>query len=329
MSSAVSQDQPNHEVCLPASDGPSFSVVIPAYNREGTLERCIQSALDQSHAPREILVVDDGSTDRSAELAAAFGGIVRVILQPNGGAPSARNHGVRDAHFEWIAFLDSDDYWEPDHLKRMAQAIVGTQGRAEFYFCNIQMAQNEGGMPQWERADFSISGDYQMLENGTEWVVRHRIPMMLQASVFHRKRLVAAGCLLEELPTRDDTHVFLRHGLRGGVCAVNYVGCQQTSDDQSGERLTTTISNKTLRYWQCSVTLWSDLIEGEPRMDSAARKVLQGRLAVSHLRAARLSLRGGSFGSFLMHFCKGFAADPGSALRTIVARTGLAKAPSA
>ncbi|MFT7677149.1 MAG: glycosyltransferase involved in cell wall biosynthesis [Planctomycetota bacterium] len=329
MSRTVSQDQQDHEVCLPAGDGPRFSVVIPAYNREGTIERCIQSALDQSHAPMEILVVDDGSKDRTAELSASFGSVVRVISKANGGAPSARNHGVREARGEWIAFLDSDDYWEPDHLRRMAQAIVGTEGRAEFYFSNIHMAENEGGRPQWERARFSIPGEYQMLEDGTEWVVRHRIPMMLQASVFHRKRLVDAGCLLENLHMRDDTHVFLRHGMRGCVCAVNYIGCQQTSDDQSDVRLTTAFSNKTLKYWLCSVTMWSDLIAGEPRMDSAARKVLKSRLAVSHMRAARLSASGGAFGGFLAHFCKGMAADPISALRTLAARVGLAKAPQA
>lgn len=329
MNRAMSQEQQGDEVYLPPGDGLNFSVVIPAYNREATLERCIQSALDQSHKPLEILVVDDGSKDRTAELAAGFGGVVRVIQQANAGAPSARNHGVREARGEWIAFLDSDDYWEPLHLQRMAQAIAGTQGRAEFYFSNIHMAENEGGRPQWGRAGFSIQGDYQMLENGTEWVVRHRIPMMLQASVFHRKRLVAAGCLLETLRMRDDTHVFLRHGLRGSVCAVNYIGCQQTSDDQSADRLTTAFSNKTLRYWLCSVILWSDLIAGEPGMDSAARRVLKGRLAVSHMRAARLSAREGSYARFLAHICKGFAADPGSALRTLAARAGLAKAPSA
>ncbi|MCA9002622.1 MAG: glycosyltransferase, partial [Planctomycetes bacterium] len=73
---------------------PRFSVVIPAYNREGTVGRAIQSALEQTCAPFEILVVDDGSKDRTAEVIASYPEPVRLISRANGGAPAARNSGV-------------------------------------------------------------------------------------------------------------------------------------------------------------------------------------------------------------------------------------------
>lgn len=308
---------------------PGFTVVIPAYNRELTVLRAIKSALAQSYPPEEIIVVDDGSEDRTAEVVEEFGGIVRVVSQVNGGAPVARNTGVREAGSEWVAFLDSDDYWMPQHLERMADAIVGTGGCADFYFANIQMAENEGARPQWERAEFKIDGDYELCEDATNWVVRRRIPMMLQASVFHRERLMAAGSLWEALPMRDDTHVFLRHGLRGAACAVNYLGCEQTSDDSSGNRLTTTISNKTLPYWRCSVSLWRDLLKGAPGLDEQARRVLEGRLAVSHMRTARLSMVDGHVLSSVSHFVRGLMAQPRSALLALLARAGAADAPTA
>ena len=301
----------------------SFSVVIPAYNREDTVGRSIQSALDQSHPPDEILVVDDGSKDRTAEIIAAFGGKVRLISQENGGAPVARNTGIRAARADWIAFLDSDDYWTPDHLKRVAQAIEGTDGAAEFYFANIDMAENEGGEPQWKRAQFSIEGEYEMLDDGTPWVLRRRIPMMLQSAVFHRERLVEAGLLWDELPMRDDTHVFLRHGIGLPVCAVNSIGTIQTSDDQSGGRLTTTISNRTPRYWRCSVLMWRDLLARIPAGDTQSRSLVRQRLATSHLRLGMLTKGGAGIFRLPLHLAKGFCAHPKTFVQTFGKKIGM------
>lgn len=90
---------------------PLISVIIPAYNREAYLAEAVQSALDQTLPPGEIIVVDDGSTDRTGEIARSFGGIVRCIRQDNQGVAYARNTGVAASCGEWIAFLDSDDLW--------------------------------------------------------------------------------------------------------------------------------------------------------------------------------------------------------------------------
>ena len=94
-----------------------ISVVIPVYNREETLAHAIESALSQTLKPHEVVVIDDGSSDKSAEVAEGFGDIVRVIRQENAGAAIARNVGIRHAVGDWIAFLDSDDVWDRDKLK--------------------------------------------------------------------------------------------------------------------------------------------------------------------------------------------------------------------
>jgi glycosyltransferase involved in cell wall biosynthesis len=91
---------------------PLVSAVIPAYNAEQFISGAIQSVLAQTHKIDEIIVVDDGSTDRTAEIAAGFPG-VRVIQRPNGGPGAARNTGIHAASGEWIGFLDSDDLWVP------------------------------------------------------------------------------------------------------------------------------------------------------------------------------------------------------------------------
>ena len=97
---------------------PFISVIIPAYNREVYLVEAVQSALDQTLPPGEIIVVDDGSTDRTGEIARSFGGIVRCIRQENQGVAYARNTGVSASIGEWIAFLDSDDLWIHEKLER-------------------------------------------------------------------------------------------------------------------------------------------------------------------------------------------------------------------
>ena len=84
-----------------------ISVVIPAYNAERFLPRCLKSVFAQTLKPEEVIVVDDGSTDNTAALAAELG--TTVISQTNSGIAAARNNGIRHASGEWIALLDADD----------------------------------------------------------------------------------------------------------------------------------------------------------------------------------------------------------------------------
>jgi glycosyltransferase involved in cell wall biosynthesis len=95
-------------------DRPSVSVVIPVLNGERFLEEAIASALAQTHRPLELVVVDDGSEDRSAEVAEALG--ARVLRRPHGGVSAARNAGIAAARGELIALLDADDRWPIDRL---------------------------------------------------------------------------------------------------------------------------------------------------------------------------------------------------------------------
>ncbi|UXH79500.1 glycosyltransferase family 2 protein [Roseateles amylovorans] len=101
---------------------PRFSVVIPLYNKEGQIARAIDSVLAQSFQDFEIVVVDDGSKDRSAQVVAAYADPrVRLHRQANGGVSVARNRGVELARSDTVAFLDGDDAWFPDHLDRLWQ----------------------------------------------------------------------------------------------------------------------------------------------------------------------------------------------------------------
>jgi glycosyltransferase involved in cell wall biosynthesis len=99
-----------------------ITVVIPTYNRAGYVKTAIDSALAQTRPPDEIVVVDDGSKDDTKDVVDRYGPRVRYVRKDNGGEASARNRGVREATSAWVAFLDSDDAWEPDALAQLEDA---------------------------------------------------------------------------------------------------------------------------------------------------------------------------------------------------------------
>ena len=101
----------------------TITVVIPAYNSEKYIARAIDSVLTQTHKPDEIIVVDDGSTDNTSEIARKYEPSVKLIQQQNTGASVARNTGIEAATSEWIAFLDADDEWLPEKLKLQTEHL--------------------------------------------------------------------------------------------------------------------------------------------------------------------------------------------------------------
>jgi len=102
----------------------SISVVIPAWNAATSIAQALASAIGQDPAPAEIIVVDDGSDDATAEVAEAFHASVRVIRQPNGGSAAARRTGTAAACGDFVAYLDADDWWLPGWLAAARQAIA-------------------------------------------------------------------------------------------------------------------------------------------------------------------------------------------------------------
>jgi glycosyltransferase involved in cell wall biosynthesis len=100
-----------------------ISIAIPAYNSERCLGETLESALNQTHPAHEVIVVDDGSTDRTEEIARSFGNRIRYIKQQNQGIAGARNAAVREATGDWIAFLDHDDLMLPTKLEKQLAII--------------------------------------------------------------------------------------------------------------------------------------------------------------------------------------------------------------
>jgi succinoglycan biosynthesis protein ExoO len=118
-----------------------FSVLIPAYNVSGIIERAIRSAAAQTTPPLEILVVDDCSTDNTVDVVKALARDIPSIrllsTHANSGPSAARNVGLRAAQGDWIALLDSDDAWKPGRLERLSEVASATS--ADFVADNLVM----------------------------------------------------------------------------------------------------------------------------------------------------------------------------------------------
>ena len=103
---------------------PIISVIVPVYNAENYLHRCIDSILAQTFTDFELLLINDGSTDNSGEICNAYAQkypCIRMFHKNNGGVSSARNLGLTKANGEWIVFVDSDDWIEPHYLNVLYQ----------------------------------------------------------------------------------------------------------------------------------------------------------------------------------------------------------------
>lgn len=109
---------------LAESDRAVVSVIIPSYNSAAFLRDAVDSVLAQTRPPDEIIVVDDGSQDDTAQICAAWAGRVRYIRQENRGASAARNTGIAAAVGDWLAFLDADDLWDEEKLELQLAALV-------------------------------------------------------------------------------------------------------------------------------------------------------------------------------------------------------------
>ena len=158
----------------------TVSVVIPTYNYARYLPEAIDSALAQTHAPLEVIVVDDGSIDDTPGVLAAYGDRIRVIRQANRGAGAARNTGIAAARGEYVAFLDADDVWLPRKLELQMARFEADPGLGLVH-CGAETVDDEGrhagfminGLEGWVAADL-LRLDREVMGPGSNIVVpRH------------------------------------------------------------------------------------------------------------------------------------------------------------
>lgn len=188
------------------------SVVIPAYQAERFVAEAVRSVLEQDDQPLEVIVVDDGSTDDTAEVVDGLGSSVTLISKDHAGEASARNAGLRAAKGEWVAFLDADDRWLPGRLVAVRDRIRGDPSADLFTSDGFIEAGGEitGRCygPNW-----SFEHDHQRTE-----ILRRNF--VFGHVVARRRRLVDLGGFDESIEHTTDWEMWIRLLLDGGRIAL-------------------------------------------------------------------------------------------------------------
>ena len=183
---------------------PLISVVIPTHNRARLLKRAVDSVLQQSYDNFELLVIDDGSTDETADFAAGLDDPrLRYLRQPrNMGVAAARNRGMREAKGSLIAFLDSDDVWAPEKLDRQVELIRRRPEKVGLFYTGLTVRDDENRNPVWTP---TARGDvwHPMLHDN---VVHYGT----SSTIIRREVIETVGYFDENLPANEDYDYWTR-----------------------------------------------------------------------------------------------------------------------
>ena len=192
---------------------PQITAILPTWNRAEWLEKSIQSVLDQTFGDFELVVVDDASKDSTAEIIERYSGKIRtIVFSENRGVSAARNAAISTSDSEWIAFLDSDDFWHPDKLQKQ---IAQTKMRPA---CPLHFTDEI-----WIRNGVRVNPKkkHQKKEG---WIFQPSLALCLMAPstvILRRELFEVHGLFDENLPVCEDYDLWLRLTAQHPVALLN------------------------------------------------------------------------------------------------------------
>lgn len=187
-----------------------FSVIIPLYNKENFIENTIQSILDQTFQDFEIIIVNDGSTDKSEEKLLHFkDSRIHYFTKKNEGVSTARNYGIEKANADFITFLDADDYWYPTFLETMFDLISKVPDQKVF-----------SGAIEFDTSKKTIPAQYSISKTNENFEVVNYFKASLKetvlctsCAVFHKSVFTAIGNFDTKIKSGQDTDLWIRIAL--------------------------------------------------------------------------------------------------------------------
>lgn len=193
-------------------ENPLVSVIIPAFNAEKYIAKAIESVLEQTYTNFEIVVVDNGSTDRTVLIAMRYGR-VRVMHQQKRGAAAARNLGIAETHGEFIAFLDADDWWHKEKLQRQVDVLTANPHIGMVFSDHINLTEDG-------QVIFQTNKKIEFGADAVKSIFRHcdvaTSTVMVRRSVINR-----VGMFDEELACAEDENLWLRIALYDSVTLLS------------------------------------------------------------------------------------------------------------
>ena len=163
-----------------------ISVIIPLYNKAGSIAQALDSVLAQEYQDFEIVVVDDGSTDGGASVVENYGdACIRLVRQENAGVSAARNRGIEEARGEYVAFLDADDEWMPEYLS-VQYELVQKYPQCDVFVTNYEFHNEDGVVTPTRINKLSFDTEDGILDNYFE-VAISSTPPISSISIMMRK----------------------------------------------------------------------------------------------------------------------------------------------
>ena len=188
------------------------SVIVPTYNRAQTLERALQSMLTQAEPAQDVIVVDDGSDDATAEILRTRFPRIHCIWQHNQGVSSARNRGIEATSGDWLAFLDSDDEWLPQKLSAQKRMLAANP---QYKICHTDEI--------WIRNGTRVNAMKKHIKAGG-FIFERCLPLCVispSSVLIHRSVFDEVGLFNEDLPACEDYDLWLRICARFPVLYVD------------------------------------------------------------------------------------------------------------
>ena len=196
-----------------------ISVVIPLYNKEKYISKAIQSVLDQTFTDFELIIVNDGSTDDGPAKVRRFTDHrIRMIDQPNAGVSIARNNGVNLAKYDYIAFLDADDWWHPDFLLGMKK-LIDAYNDAAIYGCNYFYVKNRQNRISKVGIPESFEAGY--INYFKTYANTFTVPFNCSFVVVNRQKFNDVGGFNPKLKFGEDFDLWVRMALKNKVAYQN------------------------------------------------------------------------------------------------------------
>lgn len=191
---------------------PTVSVIIPTFNRGWVIKEAIDSVLNQTFGSFELIVVDDGSTDNTLDILAEYKDRITLIKQRNRGVSAARNRGVDSASSKFIAFLDSDDLWLPQKLKRQIEFF---DSNPEALICQTEETWiRDGVRVNPGKRHRKVSG--MIFEPSLQLCLVSPSAVMIKRSLFEE-----VGLFDESLPACEDYDMWLRVGYKHPIFLID------------------------------------------------------------------------------------------------------------
>lgn len=210
----------------------TISIIMPCYNSAASVAASVTSALEQTYRDIQLIVINDGSTDNTLEVLQGIDDDrMKIIQQDNHGVCVARNYGLAEAKGEFIAFLDSDDSWDPRCLEKLHAALVSDE-QAALAYCGWQNLGLPGGRgAPFVPPDYEGQGKIESLLGNCRWPIH--------AALSKRSVIVEAGGFDTRFITSEDYLLWLKIGLRHKIVLVpevlayyHFHGIEQATNDR-------------------------------------------------------------------------------------------------